>query len=75
MAWNDNSTDETNFVIELHYNSSYSNQYSTNTLSANTTSFDKTGVPSGTYWARIRAYNAAGTSSWVNNTGNSITVL
>lgn len=64
LTWNDNSNNETNFRIERKTGTGGSFTEIT-TVNANTTSYSNTGLTaSTTYYYRIRAYNAAGYSSY-----------
>lgn len=66
LAWTDNSTDETNFVVErkLGANGTYA---AIATLAANTTAYNNTGLSGGkTYYYRVKATNAGGSSAYSN---------
>lgn len=66
LAWNDNSSNESGFKIERKTGASgaYSEIV---TLGANATSYNNTGLSANTvYYYRVRAYNAAGNSSFSN---------
>src|SRR5437763_691721 len=59
----DNSTNESNFVIERGTDSNIIGNYNATTVGANVTSYQATGLTSGTtYYFRVRATNAAGNS-------------
>lgn len=75
FQWQDNSDNENDFEIQMHYNSSYTSQYRTIFANANNTGTTTESVADGTYYARIRARNDAGaqTSGWSNFPG-SVTV-
>ncbi|WBK39979.1 fibronectin-like protein [PinkBerry-associated phage LS06-2018-MD08] len=73
MNWN-NVANETGYTIELHYNSSFTNLAVSIDKAANTTSHLESPLITGTYWARIRAYNGVGNSAWKENTDNGIVV-
>ena len=69
LTWNDNSTDETGFAIERASNGGGPavGFAQIATTGANVTSYDDTGLNSGTtYVYRLRAFNAAGNSSYSN---------
>jgi hypothetical protein len=64
LTWTDNSTNETGFVVDQATNSSFTTGLTTINLGANVTSFSATGLVAGTtYWFRVRATNAGGTSA------------
>lgn len=66
VAWNDNSSDETNF--ELHYTFGSSTTYSLlATLAPNTTSYAHTGLSyTTTYCYKVAATNSVGSSAFSN---------
>ena len=70
LTWNDNSTNETYFMVERSTNGiSYSVLAS---LSSNTTRYT-TGVQAvGTYYYRVRAYNSGGYSTYTNTVSTTI---
>jgi len=74
FQWTDNSTNEDGFVIELHTNSSFTNLYDSFTTNANAQTGIIDSVASGTYYARIKAYNTIGDSAWVSCSDNPITI-
>lgn len=66
MSWADNSNDEQSFVVERSADASFATVTST-TLPANTTSWSDTGrSPNTTYWYRVKAVNAVGSSGYSN---------
>lgn len=70
ISWTDNSTNEDGFKIERKTTSSgtYSEIAQ---VGANVTSYNNTGLASGTqYCYRVRSYNGAGNSSYSNETCN-----
>ena len=65
LTWNDNSTDETGFAIERAMSGGSFAQITT--TGANATSYNDAGLNGGvTYVYRVRAFNAAGNSSYSN---------
>jgi hypothetical protein len=65
LTWQDNSTNEENFLIEKSTDGVSFTQF--NMRGSNTTAFRVTGLtPGTTYWFRIRAKNASGTSAYSN---------
>lgn len=65
VSWTDDSDNETGFKIERSPNNSVWTQIAT--VSANTTIYTDTGLtPETNYYYRVRAYNAAGNSSYSN---------
>jgi len=72
LSWTDASSNETGFKIERSTNQVIWTQIAT--VSANETTYLDTGLtPQTTYYYRIRAYNAAGNSSY-SNVDNSATL-
>jgi fibronectin type 3 domain-containing protein len=72
LAWTDNSTDETSFVLQRSL-SEGSGFTTIATLPANTTTYVNSGLTgSTTYYYRVQAANAAGSSAW-SNTANATT--
>ncbi len=66
LTWTDNSTDETNFIVERALTSAFSSITSF-TLPAGTTSSSDTGLAAGTtYYYRVKANNGAGSSPYSN---------
>jgi hypothetical protein len=67
LAWTDNATNETGFVLERATNSTFTAGLTSFNLAANTTSYSDTGLSaSTTYWYRVRATNSAGASGNAN---------
>jgi len=68
VRWNDNSSDETGFRIERSTDGDTFTEVAT--VAANVTVFVDTGLSATTtYWYRIQAYNATGTSAFSNVAG------
>src|SRR5262249_6657261 len=73
LAWTDNSTTETNFVVERSLSSSFSSITSF-TLPADQTTFSNSGLTGGTtYYYRVKATNVSGSSNY-SNTANATTL-
>jgi hypothetical protein len=73
VMWSDNSSNETGFSLERATDSSFTQNLTAQTLAQDTTSNTTTGLnPSTTYYFRIRATNAAGSSGY-SNTVNATT--
>jgi hypothetical protein len=67
VTWTDNSSDETGFDIEIYSDSGFTTLVQATTASAGATSKAITGLSTYTsYWARVRAFNGAGNSSYAN---------
>lgn len=67
LAWNDNSNNETNFVVERCTGSGCSSFTEVASLSANTTSYNNTGLARRTpYTFRVKAVNSGGSSGYSN---------
>jgi len=65
VSWNDNSNNETNFVVERSLTTDFSNPGYTRTFAANTTGFSNTNlVANRTYYYRVKAINANGSSAY-----------
>jgi len=73
LSWNDNSNNETGFVIQRSTDPSFAT-FSTFNVGANVTTLTQSKLPRGmTYYYRIQAQNAYGNSAWVNLTPFPIT--
>jgi FtsP/CotA-like multicopper oxidase with cupredoxin domain len=69
LTWTDNSSNETGFRIQRATNITFTAGLTTNTVGVNITTFQTGNVPRNTnYYFRVQAYNAVGTSAWVNAT-------
>lgn len=67
ITWNDNSSDETGFQLQQKTGSGGTWSTIAGSLSANTTSYSQTGLSANTtYYYRVRAFNAAGNSTYSN---------
>ena len=67
LSWKDNSTNETNFVIERATNATFTVGSTTTTVAANTLSATQNNLYRGvTYFFRVRAINNGGASAWSN---------
>ncbi len=67
LSWTDNANNETGFRIERSSTSATSGFTQIATPGSNATSYSNSGLTASTqYWYRVRAYNAAGNSSWSN---------
>lgn len=67
LAWNDNSNNETGFIIQRATNSSFTSGLRTFTVGANIKTFNDTGLSSFTrYYYRVRAFNSQGNSAYSN---------
>jgi hypothetical protein len=74
LTWNDNSNNETGFVIEYAPISNFATGLTTINIGSNMTSYSVTGLSSGTtYWFRVRATNA-GLDSSDSNVANATTM-
>ena len=66
VNWNDNSTNETNYVLERSLNGTAFSVIAT--LPANTTSYNETGLtPNTSYYYRVKAVNATDSSVYTAN--------
>ncbi len=64
LAWADNSSNESGFILDRATNSTFTAGLTTVNLGANVTSYGATGLSAATtYWFRVRAANAGGTSA------------
>jgi hypothetical protein len=64
LAWNDNSDNETGFIIDRAKDSGFTVELTTVTVAAGSTSYQSTGLsPSTPYYYRVRATSAAGDSA------------
>jgi hypothetical protein len=69
LTWVDNSTNETGFTIERATNAAFTTGLRSTTVATNSVSAALTGLSRATtYYIRIRANNAIGSSAWVNAT-------
>jgi len=65
LTWTDNANNESGFRVERSTNGTTFTQIAT--VGANVTTYLNTGLKGNkTYWYRVRAYNAAGTSAYSN---------
>jgi phosphodiesterase/alkaline phosphatase D-like protein len=64
LTWTDNSNNETGFKIDRSTNANFSQNLTTATVAANTTTYSATGLSgTTTYYFRVRATNASGDSA------------
>ncbi|WP_372593843.1 multicopper oxidase domain-containing protein, partial [Actinotalea sp.] len=69
LTWKDNSTNETGFTIEQATNATFTTGLKSTTAAADAVTASLTGLSKATtYYVRIRANNAVGSSAWVNAT-------
>jgi hypothetical protein len=69
LTWSDNALNETSFTIQRATNAAFTTGLNTSTVAANATSVTQTGLSKATtYYFRIRANNAVGSSAWANAT-------
>jgi hypothetical protein len=67
LTWTDNSTDETGFKLERKTGSGGTYAEITGNIAVNATTYSNTGLTANTtYYYRLRAYNAAGNSTYSN---------
>jgi hypothetical protein len=67
LAWADRSSNETGFVVERATDSAFSAGFTSFNLGAGATSYTDTGLTAGTtYYYRVKAVNAAGSSGYSN---------
>jgi fibronectin type III domain protein len=67
LNWTDNSNNETGFTIERATNATFTVGLNQSTVAANAVTVTQTGLYRGvTYFYRIRAFNAGGSSGWSN---------
>ncbi len=69
LTWTDNSTNETGFTIQQATNAAFTTGLKSTTVATNSTSVSLTGLSRATtYYVRVRANNAVGSSAWVDAT-------
>ena len=69
VTWVDNSANETGFTIEQATNAAFTTGLKSTTVGADSVSATLTGLSRATtYYLRVRADNAVGSSAWVNAT-------
>jgi hypothetical protein len=69
ITWVDNATNETGYRIQRATNIGFTNGLSTVTVGANIQTFTTGTLQTNTsYYFRVQAYNASGSSAWVNAT-------
>ena len=67
VTWTDNSDNESGFLIQRATNAAFTSGLATGTVGANTTTFTTGNLPRATdYFFRVRAFNSADPSAWVN---------
>jgi len=67
LAWTDNASNETGFTLQRSLSSAFTS-VTTIAIPANTTSYTNSGLANGTtYYYRLAATNAQGTSLWSNS--------
>jgi FtsP/CotA-like multicopper oxidase with cupredoxin domain len=73
LTWKDNASNETGYIIEMSTNSNFNVNVVSNTVSANTTTFQTGNLsPKTRYYFRIRAINGSAQSAWVNSAPPSV---
>jgi FtsP/CotA-like multicopper oxidase with cupredoxin domain len=74
LSWTDNSVNETGFQLVRASDAAFTSGVVTTNLAANLTTYSVNNLPrNATYYFRLRAINAAGTSAWTNATPAPIT--
>ncbi len=69
LSWTDNSANETGFTIQQATNATFTTGLKSTTVAANSVSATLTGLSRATtYYLRVRADNAVGSSAWVDAT-------
>ena len=69
LTWKDNSANETGFTIQRATDAAFTTGLTSTTVAANAVTATQTGLSKATtYYFRIRANNAVGSSAWVNAT-------
>jgi PA14 domain/Fibronectin type III domain len=64
LTWNDNSSNETGFVVQYATDSAFTSGLTAVTTSANATTYRVSGLSAGTtYWFRVQATNSGGQSA------------
>lgn len=68
LIWVDVATNEASYDIEIATNSDFSTIVQTTSVGSGSSSYPATGLnPYTSYWGRVRATNAAGSSAWVSS--------
>ncbi|MCM2356767.1 MAG: multicopper oxidase domain-containing protein [Geobacteraceae bacterium] len=74
LTWTDNANNETGFRIQRASDQNFTLGVTTSTVGANVTTFTTGNLPRGaTFYFRVQAFNAAGTSAYVDAANNPIT--
>jgi predicted phage tail protein len=69
LTWTDNANNETGFTVQRATNAAFTAGLTTSNVAANTTTFTTGNLPRNTsFYFRVQAVNATGTSAWVNAT-------